>query len=888
MSRKFVLLILISSLFLTVFISRITFSQSLSNNKQSLTSQSERVHNLDTGLNYTTIQEAINADETKDGHTIFVEEGTYYEHVVVTKSLSLIGENSSSTIIDGFWTGTIVDIEADNVVITNFSIANGEQGVKIIGFSNNTVRQNNINNTHEAILLSGGVLEVASNNTVSDNFIVNNICGINLVGGENNTITGNTITLNQQGMVLKGDNNIIHNIVNNNFFGVLVGKGCKLRENEINENQFNFIMTSALGWFPLGASQFINDIDISNKINGRSIYYLVNQTNLVIDSSTHPDVGYLALINCTNVTARNLNLTNNGDGVLIVESVNCTIEKCLLRNNMIGITAYYINETSIIDNNVSDNYHGISLIGYYNTLANNTITNNTLRLLPYRWPDKWPSLPPSNYIDKWIRNWLIHCSGGIYLFQSFNSTLSNNTLIGNEYGILIHYDNSFNVLKNNNMTENVHNFGMEPYAFAFGENFSAVYNDIDASNTVDGKPIYYWIGKRNLEVPADAGYVALINCTDMVVKDLELKNNMEGIVLVAVNNTVLSNNTISSTKYGIYLRDYPGNPLVTGSGASSINNTIIRNHITDSGVGVCLRSTNNSVCKNLLTSNLFAILSGHHNTIAENTMMNNTKPPIDEWILGYYPPHWNVEWWRFYIDGFKDCVGIFSIGSYNVITENNIANNDIGIELYYSSNNYIRHNNFIDNTQQVHIYDGYASFWDDRFEGNYWSDYDGADTDHDGIGDSWYEIYAINIDHNPLMGMFHSFNTSLGKHVNVISNSTIESFEYFETNSTIRMYVSYESPLEIITFGFCRVCIPHELMNVTSIQVIIDDGATTVLYPNYTLYDNTTHRWIYLAYEHSTHKITIIPEFPSILVLPLFIIATLLAAIVYRRKHTIQ
>lgn len=59
------------------------------------------VHNLDTGLNYTSIQAAISAPETINGHTIFVEEGIYYEHLVVNKDVSLIGQNRQTTIIDG-------------------------------------------------------------------------------------------------------------------------------------------------------------------------------------------------------------------------------------------------------------------------------------------------------------------------------------------------------------------------------------------------------------------------------------------------------------------------------------------------------------------------------------------------------------------------------------------------------------------------------------------------------------------------------------------------------------------------------------------------------------------------------------------------------------------
>ena len=55
-------------------------------------------------------------------------------------------------------------------------------------------------------------------------------------------------------------------------------------------------------------------------------------------------------------------------------------------------------------------------------------------------------------------------------------------------------------------------------------------------------------------------------------------------------------------------------------------------------------------------------------------------------------------------------------------------------------------------------------------------------------------------------------------------------------------------------------------------------------------YSNETYGYLYINYTHSEHTIeisgtTIIPEFPSFLVLPLFMMATLLAVIVYRRKR---
>jgi len=217
-----------------------------------------------------------------------------------------------------------------------------------------------------------------------------------------------------------------------------------------------------------------------------------------------------------------------------------------------------------------------------------------------------------------------------------------------------------------------------------------------------------------------------------------------------------------------------------------------------------------------------------------------------------------------------------------MVSGHNITANQGGVWFYGSDNNIFYHNNFISNTEQVDS--TYCmNVWDDGIEGNYWSDYNGIDYDYDGIGDILYFIESIDVDCYPLVGMFSSFNTSLGLYVNVISNSTIEDFEYFESNSTIRMYVSNMTATQ--TYGFCRICIPHTLMDVSSISVIIDGGLTPVLYQNYTLYDNGTHRWIYFAYPHSIHEIDITPEFPSLIISSLFMIATLLAVVVYKRKH---
>ena len=100
---------------------------------------------------------------------------------------------------------------------------------------------------------------------------------------------------------------------------------------------------------------------------------------------------------------------------------------------------------------------------------------------------------------------------------------------------------------------------------------------------------------------------------------------------------------------------------------------------------------------------------------------------------------------------------MLSSASYNTIRENIISNSaNIGINIdTYSHDNLLYHNNFLNNG--VHAFDnGYSNVWysAELQEGNYWDDYQGDDTDKDGIGDEPYPIEPateINKDLYPLM-----------------------------------------------------------------------------------------------------------------------------------------
>ncbi|MCJ7652539.1 MAG: right-handed parallel beta-helix repeat-containing protein, partial [Actinobacteria bacterium] len=82
------------------------------------------VHNLDVGQSYSTIQNAVDATETLEGHTILVDEGIYYEQVTVDKSLRLIGEDRSAPVVDGNGTSVAVTLSGTDITFSGFTVRN--------------------------------------------------------------------------------------------------------------------------------------------------------------------------------------------------------------------------------------------------------------------------------------------------------------------------------------------------------------------------------------------------------------------------------------------------------------------------------------------------------------------------------------------------------------------------------------------------------------------------------------------------------------------------------------------------------------------------------------------------------------------------------------------
>jgi nitrous oxidase accessory protein NosD len=71
--------------------------------------------------NYSKIQDAIN--DTSNGDTVFVYNGTYNEGLIINKKINLIGENPKNTIINSKKRPIVIQIDTDNVKVQGFSIS---------------------------------------------------------------------------------------------------------------------------------------------------------------------------------------------------------------------------------------------------------------------------------------------------------------------------------------------------------------------------------------------------------------------------------------------------------------------------------------------------------------------------------------------------------------------------------------------------------------------------------------------------------------------------------------------------------------------------------------------------------------------------------------------
>jgi parallel beta-helix repeat protein len=271
---------------------------------------------------------------------------------------------------------------------------------------------------------------------------------------------------------------------------------------------------------------------------------------------------------------------------------------------------------------------------------------------------------------------------GILLDSSSNyNSLSNNKVSKNIKGIWLDRSSSYNTISNNSVSDNI----------------EGIVIDISCNNTVSNNIVFNNTGDGiNLH---EFSYYNTVSGN-------EISNNIIGIDLFwAVSNNLITQNQIYNNLYGIYIYNFSSNNMIFCN--------IVKNNIAN---GITLEGSDwNIVDNNTIINNDIGLKlnNAYHNTIQNNWFSGNN--------MGIY------------IDPSDD----------NIIRRNTIIVNKLGLAMdAASTGNIIYHNDFVNNDKMVCCYPDCGcgapknSFHSpDLREGNYWSDYTGAD---DGSGEGLY------------------------------------------------------------------------------------------------------------------------------------------------------
>jgi parallel beta-helix repeat protein len=662
-----------------------------------------------------------------DGISVSSDQNNVIENTASYNIRNGIDISSSNNVIIDNWLflneedGIHLDSGSNLNTIKNNDISNNnDYGIELRLSRENNILNNNIfenptgiivsdsdrNNITDNFLFSNGMglyLSSAINNSVSENSIYNNNYGLYITDSENNSIFENEVYQNNYGLYFyrsEGNNISKDNISSNTKYGIHLFKSQKndFFENNIDNNDGYGIRIKESSYINTKNNKFFNDIifiegdlveywnthdiDSENTVNGKPVYYRKNQNG----GSIPQGAGQIILANCTDMEIKDQEFSDINVSILIgFSNDNRIIYNDISKSSLYAIYLQYCHDNLISGNVIRDSYHAICL---ENSNGNNISFNNV--------------------IDN-IR--------GIYIWYSDYNNLSYNNVTNNSYGIYIGYSDFITLFQNRMVTDGVTLRG----------DSQGHYNshEIDTSNTVNGKPVYYWKNENEGTVPDGAGQIILANCNNIRIENYSIDETSIGILVGFSDDNIIIGNNISNNRIGIDL-------------AFSDRNIIKFNEVYESYyTGINLEdSKQNDILENSIKWNRYGIylFQSEENNVIGNIVSENDRFGID-----------------------------LTFSHDNKLIGNILQSNyEYGIYIHGCADNIYYHNNFIENFNTSYIHLNIRGFWNDSYPsgGNYWSDYSGVDMfkgpnqdipGSDGIGDIPYYLDPSNQDEYPLM-----------------------------------------------------------------------------------------------------------------------------------------
>jgi len=713
------------------------------------------------------------------GGTVYVYNGTYYEKVTVNKQLDLIGIGGSRENVIVDWSNPkerygVLVITANNVNVDGFTVTNGTTGIFVsTGVSYSSISNCNLCDNDKGKGM-GFFASDAPNTNVTNCDVYNNVAyGIGFggrVGSSNSNIVDcNVYDNGANGLMLlpcPSISVINCNVYRNDYTGMYVSmsEDSIITDNEVYENgrdgmvilyssgvgESNYYLRNNVihdvssgyaGLVVLGSvvdpRTWHNDIDTSNTIDGKPVYYLSQRVNEMFDFASI-DVGYLAIVDCTNVVVKNTVVSGCADGILIAGETNGSlITGCTFSGNHNGVWIYagsYNNE--ITNCNIFNNVWGVRSQETYpgdgedNVIKNCNIYNNSefgfwTQCTSHNsiigcdiygngfaytqaitgqswWPGSLQNGGPGVMIhyrttDNTVENCTVHGNyEGIFVFdesctgQTFrNNEVYDNTDYGpnkckaSGHGLCISegnavvdncnsHDNRYGIyigdagtsMKNCVMNDNTYNFGLGAYDSM----------DIDTSNTINGKPMWYLIGQSDLvfDETYNLGWLWLDSCTNITVENLDI----EGILLTYTTDSTISGVTAHSSTRGIYLFYSSNNTVVNCEAYNNAERGIALYYSDDCSVTECTVHDN-------AVARIYSFPAGLYFSACENIVLEDCE------VYNHYPDFTT----GYHIE--QTGYGVYFRASNSIINNNVLHDNTYDLYVAYCSNNIVTNNTMV-------------------------------------------------------------------------------------------------------------------------------------------------------------------------------------------------
>ncbi|KAB3541866.1 MAG: hypothetical protein C5617_008955, partial [ANME-2 cluster archaeon] len=541
-----------------------------------LTSTSGYVNITDCTIANTVLQHGIFIESSKNNilrnnslnnnnndYSLYVT-GDYDQDIDTTNTVNggLVYYNysDSGTITGENNIGHVTIANCSDLWFTGCTIHNGD-GVRIVGSSSSGISgstiennakhgvyftdsgNNTINDSHILDNIGNGILSDGTSNysRIINNSIINNGAGIYSTGNGNNNITDNNVSKNSGDGICIGSyivqisGNTLRNntILSNNGTGVTFYSD----NNDLSENTISGNLDIALQFVGL---YYNNYIWRNNTANGEEVNYYYDEHNKILDPKylseyNVSNVGKITLINCTNITIRDSELSNNiksGYGIFLWNSNNNNLTNNTLSNNYNGILLDESSSNNITDLDTVSPSYGAQ---FESNSSYNNITGST--------------------IASTIAN-------GLHILISDHTTITDTTISsGDQYGLLMdsaHYTNLTNVTITS-LSSGISLSTSHHVTIRDGSSITASNTSVYCTNSNHTDIIY-----TTITAGTDGIYMSESNWGNLTNNTIDAIE--QGIHLTTSRDHNLTANTITNyTSIGVLLEEYSTNTTMIGN-----------------------------------------------------------------------------------------------------------------------------------------------------------------------------------------------------------------------------------------------------------------------------------------------------------------------------------